>query len=433
MESLLQIIESLHQDDISQDKVFQMFSRRTRELYGACATALICTEGLQPAQCRVLELIDHKGNPVIENMDVPLVQSDVPVYQSGFITEILNRKEPVIFRGDEYGIDPIFRDLFSDYIDLISLPLYQAGDVNRWLFYLFSEKNKVDTVDIERSLLISTLASNYVLSVINARKLEQANRWIERELEAVGRMQQLLLPQDLDDTPGVKIASYFVPHAYVGGDYYDIANLSDVFGVKEKEDDPDSWGFMVADASGHGAAAAVEIAMYDAILRTYTTDAGAIEAGPAGVFTYTNKHFFTRLARGNFITAFVSSYVPQNRTLIYANAGHPPPIIKSRTGQLAYLDQAGGIPLGILQDYSWENGTHEMQAGDILILFTDGIIEATSPQGEMFGQQRLEKIIQDTESDADKIMNAIKQALLLHQGDEPQRDDQTLIVIQALL
>ncbi len=429
MQQLVELINSLNHSDANPEKVLKLFADRMRRQYGACATALVCTEGLQPRECRIMALFDHKGNTLIENIDLPLEQDSSKIYHDDFLTEILSKKKPVVFRGKQYGIHQVFNPVFDSYIDAISLPIIQPDNIYRWLLILFTEPDKVDDVDLERSLLISTLASNYVNSVINARKLQEAKNWIQQEIESVARIQQLLLPPTTAETPGIKIASHFVPHAFVGGDYYDYVNLSDIFGLKQSPEDYDTWGFMIADASGHGAAAAVEIAMYDAILRTYNADT---EAGPGGVFTYTNKHFFTRMVRGNFITAFVSSYIPQQHAIIYANAGHPPPIIKTAAGKLSYLDQAHGIPLGILPDNSWDNGRHEMYKGDMLVLFTDGIIEATSPEGEMFGQHRLEKLLLDNHGSPDQLVEHIKLALQTHQQNEPQRDDQTLMIIEIL-
>jgi len=429
MLNLLELINSLNQSDNHPEKVIQLFSQRMRELYGSCATALICTEGLQPRECRIVAMYDQHGEAVIENMSLSVEEDSGPFYQEQFITEILNPHEPVIYRGESHGIHPIFVDRFHDYIDAITLPLFEPNNVFRWLVLLFTSANKVDDVDIERTLLVSTLASNYAMSVMNARKLQKANDWIQHELEAIGRMQELLLPQHLDNTPGVKVASYFSPHAFVGGDYYDVVNLSNIFDLKTPENDLDSWGVMIADASGHGAAAAVEIAMFDAILRTYKAN---IDAGPGGVLTYANDHFFTRMSRGNFITTFVSSYVPQKQTITYSNAGHPPPIHKSATGKISYLDQAHGIPLGILHDFKWDSGNHDMLPGDLVVFFTDGIIEATSPSGEMFGQDRLEKLLLDNPSDPDTLIKIIQKEIEQHQAGQPQRDDLTLILLLAL-
>lgn len=429
MLEIIKLIESLNRSDNHPEKVMQWFSQRMRNLYGDCAIILISAEDLPDTECRLLAYYDHQGKVIINHTDLPDNQDIAPVYQGKFITTLLSRTEPVVYRGTTHGIDNVFKDRFSDYIDALSLPLFMPDGVNQWLILMFTESAVIDKVDIERTLFVSTLASNYVLSVVNAHKLQEANNWIQQELESIGRMQELLLPQNLDNTPGVKVASYFSPYAFVGGDYYDVINLSDVFNLKTPDNDLDSWGIMIADASGHGAAAAVEIAMFDAILRTYKAN---VDAGPGGVLTYANDHFFTRMSRGNFITTFVSSYIPQKQTIAYSNAGHPPPIHKSAEGNISYLDQAHGIPLGILHDFKWENGNHDMLPGDLVVFFTDGIIEATSPDGEMFGQDRLEKILLNNPSEPDILIKIIQKELEDHQAGEAQRDDLTLIILLAL-
>lgn len=429
MQRLLELISSLRRTDMPASELFRTFADRIRYRFGACGAAMICTEGLPRDTCRVLAFYDHHGNTIIENMDVNPSSDQTAVIQGTDRHHIFDPEQPIIHRGQLPGIHPLFGDLFTDYIDAISLPLFQHGGVNRWLLLLFTEKGRVDTIDIERTLLMATIATNYVFSVEDARHLEQANNWIRGELEAVARIQQLLLPHDLSNTPGIKVARFFRPHAYVGGDYYDIAPLSLTPPTEDTPTDANVWGFMIADASGHGAAAAVEIAMLDAILRTYRPN---INEGPAGALDYANRYFFTRMLRGGYISAFVSSYHPQEKQLVYANAGHPPPYIK-RTGSdsAERVDSSAGIPLGVDKHYCWDNAMLEMNPGDLLVLYTDGITEARSAEGVAFGDQQLHDTINKAPVDADQCLAAILTALNAHQGETVQGDDQTLLVIQA--
>ena len=158
-----------------------------------------------------------------------------------------------------------------------------------------------------------------------------------------------------------------------------------------------------------------------------------IEDGPAGVFNYANRYLFTRTIRGNYITAFVSAYLPHTGILSYCNAGHPPPMLKTldKPQEIAYLDEATGIPLGITPDGVWQSASVEMHKGDILILYTDGLTEAVSESGEAFGQKHLESIVAQSANDPQSILENIEAALSDHQKQMRQNDDQTLLVIQA--
>jgi len=430
MEKLFDIITNFYQASGRPEQLLGLLSEQMRDLYGACATALVCKEQLPTHSCRIIALYDHTGKTVVENFSLDATHSENQVFTDSFLDELLSPTSPIIHKGKSPGIHPIFASVFDDYMDAITFPLYQPNGAYRWLVILFTSAGKVDKVNVERSLLLATLAINYVANVVDARRLQEANQWIEKELEALGKIQNLLLPQDLTNIPGIKVSKRFVPHAYVGGDYYDVAHLTPLFDLDDGSENANMWGFMVADASGHGAAAAVEIAMFDAIIRTYPPN---FEAGPAGLLNYANKYFFTRMLRGGFITAIVSGYHAGEHRFSYANAGHPAPILKTEKnpGELLRLDNQVGIPLGVLKEQHWQNTEYPMYPGDTVIFYTDGIIEAASPSGHQFGLLRLESIIRDCGNEPETLLAAIETELLAHQQDTLQNDDQTLLIIQA--
>lgn len=432
MENLLKLIADLRNREAPAAELFDAFTERMRRQFGACGMALLCTEGMDANGFRVLSFTDERGRRVVDDMDRSTPPDPGNIHHSEHRDTLLNPGQPVSLRGSTAGIGPMYPALFQQYTDAISLPLMQHDGVHRWLLLLFTEPGQVDRVDVERGLELSTLAINYVFSVENARRLAEANAWIRNELEAVGRIQQLLLPQDLEDTPGIRVARYFQPYTYVGGDYYEIVRLRSMIRAEHEAGAPEIWGFMIADASGHGAAAAVEIAMFDAVLRTYRPDPAQI-TGPGDVLGYANRYFFTRMLRGSFITAFVSSYDPVQRVLHYANAGHPRPIIKRRAdSELLSLDEQAGIPLGVDRKARWHHAQVPVDPGDVLVMFTDGITEARSPAGEAFGMDRLRTIVKAAPGNADACLAAIRDALQAHRDHAPVSDDQTLLVVEII-
>ena len=188
------------------------------------------------------------------------------------------------------------------------------------------------------------------------------------------------------------------------------------------------WGAIIADVSGHGPAAAVEVAMLDAILRTYPNLSG----GPAGVLNYANRHFFSRQIRGNYITAFAANYDPQISRLTYTNAGHNPPLLKRNDGTVftEFLDASDGIPLGVDPAHTWVNVEIPMVTGDVLVLYTDGVTEARGSDGEHFGPERLKALVETSDPVPQTVLKALKQALMQHRQGTPPKDDQTIVVIQ---
>lgn len=450
MQELLTFITELNQYGSNAESIIKMFGDRLRSLHGPCGIALVSQDGLSAHQCQVTVLVDETNTTVISDKSMDSLRENRLVYTHENLHNVLNPLQPCEFPGGNPLISDIFGGLFQPYATILSLPLYLPHGVSQWMFLLFTSPTRLKTVDIERILLIATLAANLGTSVENAKQLQQANQWIENEIKSIAKIQRQLLPQDNLQTPGLIIATRFAPYSQVGGDYYDITELTPFLHTKEALDSdtntgPKAWGFMVADASGHGSAAAVEIAMFDAVLRTYPPD---VEAGPAGVFNYANRHLFTRSIRGSFITAFVSAYLPDPGVLSYCNAGHPPPLLKKQElkkqelkkqglkthGQpndVILLEESTGIPLGVNPDGQWASASVEMHKGDTLILYTDGLTEAVSKKGEPFGLQRLKSIIAQSNNEPDIILKNIEQALIEHQQQARQNDDQTLVVIQA--
>jgi len=435
MQELLTVITELNESAGDAGALIKLFGGRLNSLYGSCAIALVSQSGLPRHQCQVTALLDEHNILLISDDHLDAVACNQPVYTHEQLHNVLKPLNPGFFKGDDTLIKNTFGDLFQRYSTIMTLPLFMPPGVSKWMFLLFTQPTRLDAVDIERIVLIATLATNLGAAVENARRLEEANQWIATEIDSVARIQRQLLPQENPVTPGLTVASRFMPCTQVGGDYYDITELTSFFRDSELSNNgaaggQSRWGFMIADASGHGSAAAVEIAMFDAILRTYPPN---IEAGPAGVFNYANRHIFTRTIRGSFITAFVSAYLPDLGVLSYCNAGHPPPMLKphSNPQEIVFLEESAGIPLGVSPDGQWQSASVDMQRGDTLVLYTDGLTEAVSPQGELFGVQRLRTIVAQSDNQPQAILNNIETALAAHQQDAGQNDDQTLLIIQA--
>ena len=167
--------------------------------------------------------------------------------------------------------------------------------------------------------------------------------------------------------------------------------------------------------------------MFDAVLRTYSEDS---DPGAANVFNYANEHFFTRIPRDSFITASIVGYLPETGILFYANAGHPPTIVITPENKLEYLDEDGGIPLGVDPDWRWQDSEKKIDPGSVIISITDGILEAMSPERQQFGRQQLEQVLLDCHGSAQDYLDCIVNALQKHQAGCPQADDQAVVVVR---
>jgi sigma-B regulation protein RsbU (phosphoserine phosphatase) len=186
---------------------------------------------------------------------------------------------------------------------------------------------------------------------------------------------------------------------------------------------------MICDVSGHGAAAAMEAVQFDAILRTYQGNEPPL--GPAGALTYANRYFFSRRQRPHFMTGFGGGARPDLGGLRYVNAGHLP-ALRLREGRIEWLgrDEDAGIPLGILREHRWDNHETDWRRGDVLLLYTDGIVEARDRRGRMFGMERIATLLRSGDDAPEAIIARLRDALFEHQDDSIGVDDQTLIALR---
>ena len=260
-------------------------------------------------------------------------------------------------------------------------------------------------------------------------RLEERNRQLqqtierksaERELDAeelkqAREIQQGLLPKDLPQLTEFEIAGAWEPASLVGGDYYDVIRLG-----------KDKLAICIADVVGKGISAALLMANVQASVRAFATET----ASPAYVCSRINSVLCANIATGKFVTLFYGILDASRRILQYTNAGHLRPILIGNNGNVKHLENGGAL-LGVFPDWEYETSTVELDPGDLLMAFTDGITEAMDPDGEEFGEDRLIQIARET---SEQSMEDLKGQLL---GSVQEfcnfrmRDDATLILIAA--
>jgi sigma-B regulation protein RsbU (phosphoserine phosphatase) len=202
----------------------------------------------------------------------------------------------------------------------------------------------------------------------------------------------------------------------LGGDCYDFLHVA--------HNQP---AFAIGDASGKSLPAALMIANVQSSLRTAAFFVGD---SPTAVLGAINRQLHEASLVDRFATLFYGVFDTATHTLRYANAGHNPPIVIRRDGSVAYLD-AAGLPLGLFTDATYEEGTIGLQAGDTVIAYTDGVIEATNPSGEEWGVESIRNaVVESKAKDPDELVDAIFKSLdEFSQGR--QSDDATIVVLQV--
>jgi sigma-B regulation protein RsbU (phosphoserine phosphatase) len=307
----------------------------------------------------------------------------------------------------------------------IAVPMRVAGNSDHVLILGTSADQPIASADLALVDLLVSCVGAYLGGALDRRGLVEEARRARVEISGLADVQRLLLPEK-PSIRGLTHAIHYQPAAIAGGDYYDLMRLSHRIPDYPAEQ-PDVFGLMLADVSGHGAGAAMEAVQFDAILRTYRGGEGE---GPAGALTYANRHFFSRKTRPHFMTAQGFLVLPNSGQAYLCNAGHLPPL-RRRGDRIERLDGSRDIPIGILREHQFHNHTYDVERGDLLVFYTDGITEARNRSGVQFGVERLEAILARPElGTPDELLGCIVAEVQAHQGGVIGNDDQTLIVLE---
>lgn len=254
--------------------------------------------------------------------------------------------------------------------------------------------------------------------------LEIADRVVmKRDLEIARDIQSWLLPNKPPEVPGLAIAFATRPANTVAGDYYD------VFPRPGSQDGSQDFLFAVADVAGKSIPAALLMATFQASLKTLSSTPCSLR----DLVTAMNRYACGNSQGGlRFTTAFLAEYDPASRVLNYINAGHNNPILRRSTGQVERL-VAGGLPLGIQVDASYETGAVTLASGDWLVVFTDGLVEAINQFGEEYGEERLLSALDAGASlTPEALLDRVIANVNLFVEATPQHDDITCMLIRVI-
>jgi serine phosphatase RsbU (regulator of sigma subunit) len=255
----------------------------------------------------------------------------------------------------------------------------------------------------------------YVLLGLEKEKTEALLRRIEADLKEAAEIQKRLLPAGTPRFEGFDIAGANIPCYEVGGDYYDFVPI-----------DADQLGIVIADVSGKGMSAALLMASLRAALLA-EVHPGFDIAGMAGRL---NDFVYRSTDSRSFITFFFGALDGRTGEVRYVNAGHNPPFVVRRSGELSALDTSG-FALGMFPGVSFEPGVARLDAGDTAVLFTDGISEARNGEGEEYSEERFRELIRlrrDLAS-ADLCRAVLENAHAFAAAGQPC-DDITLMIIK---
>ena len=238
---------------------------------------------------------------------------------------------------------------------------------------------------------------------------------LQNELNIASQMQQSILPAQFPRGPDFQVYASMTPARNVGGDFYDIVHLED-----------NRIGVAIADVSDKG----VPAALYMMSSRTLLKGAAIGCESPSQVLDEVNGLLQDDSDTGMFVTLFYGIYDPATNEFTYANGGHNPPLIVHADGSSTVLAMTGGVALGVVPNIQYEQTTVVLSPGDTILLYTDGVTDATNEEGEFFGLERLQATFAgNPPRDSRAANDAVFEALQNFVGDVAQADDITCLAL----
>ena len=244
------------------------------------------------------------------------------------------------------------------------------------------------------------------------------NQWVAQELRLAGDIQASFLPDRIPELPGWDLAASLLPARQTSGDFFDFFKLDD-----------GRLGIIIADVADKGLGAALYMALGRTLLLTF---AHAYPENPAAVLHATNQRMLSDARAQMFITAFYGVLELETGRLIYSNAGHHPPMLIRKNAPVGLQRlNPNGMALGIDEEAAWVAVSQKIEHDDVLLLYTDGVVEANNPQGEFYGMTRLGDMVQlIAKQPSQWIIRAIHEDVVSFQEGTAQSDDMTLVCIR---
>jgi serine phosphatase RsbU (regulator of sigma subunit) len=272
-----------------------------------------------------------------------------------------------------------------------------------------------------KRLEISTsIAQQVALSVQNEHLQQEmvSRERLEHEIQLARKIQKTFLPEHLPEIDGWNMAATWITARQVGGDFYDVFELP-----------AGRLGVFIADVSDKGIPAALFMALTRTLVRAVVFDTPS----PAEVMRRVNATLIPDNQQGMFVTAFYGVLTLETGVLTYANAGHNPPIwLNSSKRSILPLPRTGAA-LGIIEDLAMEDRSITLAESDFLLLYTDGLTEAFSPEDELYGEERLQQVLLATKPEsARSVLDALEASARKFMGILPPADDLTMMGVMRL-
>jgi sigma-B regulation protein RsbU (phosphoserine phosphatase) len=339
----------------------------------------------------------------------------------GLIGTAAQLREPIL--AADVRKDTRYIEANAEVRSELAVPLVYKGEI---IGVLDLEHTRVNYYNDDHQRTLSTLASQIAISIANARlyqRIHEEEQRMERDLEMARQVQLRLMPSRPPKLERAEIAAQFVAARSIGGDVYDYLDYG-----------PGRTALAVGDVSGKAAPAALYAALVSGILRSLAPQ----HLSPAEMLAALNDQLQERKLDSQYVTMLMAIWDDSNQTLQIANAGSVQPLFVAANTDATKPPavrtiQAEGFPLGLFPNAEYEEFTLSTRPGDLIVFFSDGIVDAVNATGDMFGDERLTHLLESQhQPTAQSTVDAILQAVTDFQAGTAHFDDETIVVLRAL-
>ena len=413
----------LYRRSLRQSRTLQLLNEISREL----SSVLVLNELLRKVGTLTKRLVDYHRfsimladeqaktfNSVLSlRQDESLPDKTTVRFGEGIVGAAASSLQPVVV--PDVSRDPRYIRINPDTKSEMTVPLIYRGSV---IGVVDLESPTLNYFTEEHVRIFSTLGPQIAIAIENARLYERVLRSesrLERDLKRAQEIQMLLMPGTSPNISGLEIDLRFQPARQLGGDLYDFLDYGKGRHV-----------LAVGDVSGKGAPAALYGALAGGILRSLAPQRLPVPE----MLRRLNATLLERRVEGHFITLACAVWEPKNQTLRLANAGMPLPLL-IRNGRSRPI-KAEGIPLGLLEHTEYQEISLQLEKGDLLAFFSDGLGEAMNPELQEFGGRHLARLLRENaRRPLREIIDLLFSEIARFEEGRPQRDDQTLVLARV--
>ncbi|MCC7389759.1 MAG: serine/threonine-protein phosphatase [Phycisphaerales bacterium] len=417
--ALVEVQQRLSEASSTEQLSFEL-AARLRKLGPITHAASLDVRGLGPGQFRLryaFDLLDLSFSPEAiaarSLWDVPTPQVEVRTRRE--FAALADRAEPVLLRGVHDG--SLLSSALPPTFDAVCVPVFSEGRVAEWVLLVIEAGAPVEPT--LAAVLISSINSHsrLVQQFKLANRLAETSQRLDWQLQRLGELQRSILPPLPGPVEGLSIATHYSPCHAAGGDYYDCWRDAD-----------GTVHAMIADVSGHGPDAAVVMSMLRATLASHRM----MNLPVAQSTQHLNRVMHEALPPGRFVTAQFLTIDPRTWLGSTLVAGHPPARVLRACGAVEPLGSATSLPLGIDPSMPEVGGSpFRLDAGDAVVLYTDGLTEARAPGGPMLGLAGLDGMLRESaRADAPRILEEIVRKVDGYTRGLAPDDDRCIVVIR---